>query len=258
MQDRDVDAHERIFETAFQPSLLPLFYPKTNGVLTPSDRQHGRTNTLKDLHSHPWLRSFVVIDPSTPPLPADLANLSASDAATSQSEGRVIGTAVWKIYPSPRTAEDFAAEKEYNLAGGYPPTANRAAMDAFFSAIDEAKARILGNRAYVLLHLLATDPEYHGRGAGAMHLAWGTEEADRLGLDAYLESSAAGRRLYEKFGFKEVEMLGFDSRKWGSEERIDHAVMLRPKREEKGVSGAGEGSGQEVKTGAGKMPNGTV
>lgn len=78
--------------------------------------------------------------------------------------------------------------------------------------------------------MLATDPAHHRRGAGALHLQWGLDEADRLHLPAYLEGSVMGQPLYERWGFEAVKLLDFDSRKYGSKEKIDHMLMLRPAR----------------------------
>ena len=41
-----------------------------------------------------------------------------------------------------------------------------------------------------------------------MLLKWGAEEADRLGLDSYLESSPEGKSLYEKYGFQVGDVCG--------------------------------------------------
>jgi len=58
-------------------------------------------------------------------------------------------------------------------------------------------------------------------------MAWGTAEMDRLGLFGYLEASAAGKPLYEKFGFKVARQVVFDATKYGASEKDVHAAMLR-------------------------------
>lgn len=61
-----------------------------------------------------------------------------------------------------------------------------------------------------------------------MLVRWGTEQADRDGLPAYLEASPAGRPLYERLGFKEVERREFELSKYGGEGSEISTVMIRP------------------------------
>lgn len=60
-----------------------------------------------------------------------------------------------------------------------------------------------------------------------MLLKWGTGEADRLGLPAYLESSDEGRILYERHGWREVGKLVVDLTKWGGPADTSTTLMLR-------------------------------
>lgn len=65
------------------------------------------------------------------------------------------------------------------------------------------------------MHLLHTDPNYQGRGAGGILTSQAIEEAAKRGLPAYLESSEAAHQLYLKHGFKDLEELVTDFGKWG-------------------------------------------
>ena len=56
------------------------------------------------------------------------------------------------------------------------------------------------------LELVATDPKYHGQGAGTLLLQYGCSRADRDAVEAYLEASPDAVRLYEKIGFVEAQM----------------------------------------------------
>lgn len=51
--------------------------------------------------------------------------------------------------------------------------------------------------------MLATLPEYQGQGAAGMLLRWGLEQADQMGVEAYVEASPAGLPVYRRFGWKE-------------------------------------------------------
>lgn len=54
---------------------------------------------------------------------------------------------------------------------------------------------------------MAVDPKYQKRGVGQALLRWGLDQADAEGLEAYLESSDDGLRLYGKNGF---ELVGWN------------------------------------------------
>jgi len=48
---------------------------------------------------------------------------------------------------------------------------------------------------------MATHPECQKRGLASTLMTWACERADREGVEFYLDASAKGRPLYEKFGF---------------------------------------------------------
>ena len=55
-----------------------------------------------------------------------------------------------------------------------------------------------------VLEIIATLPEYQGKGAAGQMLRWGTGRADELGVPCYLEANVKGRPIYERFGFRVV------------------------------------------------------
>ncbi|KAI0101994.1 hypothetical protein GGR51DRAFT_299551 [Nemania sp. FL0031] len=60
------------------------------------------------------------------------------------------------------------------------------------------------------LSLLCTSPKYYRRGAAKALLAPMLAIADTAGLRCYLEATTAGRPVYEKLGFRVVEVQKFD------------------------------------------------
>ena len=62
-------------------------------------------------------------------------------------------------------------------------------------------------RTCVDLEIVATIPEYQGRGAAGQLIRWGIARADELGLPCYLEANDVGRPMYERFGFRVVGEL---------------------------------------------------
>lgn len=72
-----------------------------------------------------------------------------------------------------------------------------------------------------------TDPAHQGRGAGSMILKHFADEADKLGLESYLEASEKGQPLYEKFGYETVEVFVVDLSKWDGPEKSENCLMVR-------------------------------
>ncbi|KAF2480182.1 hypothetical protein BDY17DRAFT_256402 [Neohortaea acidophila] len=101
-------------------------------------------------------------------------------------------------------------------------------MEDFFGRFKVAQQEIVGEQAHVKLQMLFTRREGFRRGAGTMHLAWGLEQADKLGIPAYLEASRMGRPLYERMGFQAVRDLPLDRERWNLTPEDTITCMLRP------------------------------
>lgn len=54
------------------------------------------------------------------------------------------------------------------------------------------------------LSVLTVDPDVHRSGAGSALLQWGCKQADRDGVDIYLEATDVGVPLYERHGFHHI------------------------------------------------------
>lgn len=92
------------------------------------------------------------------------------------------------------------------------------------------------------LRTLAVEPAYQRRGIGSKLMEQGLAEADRLGLQCILGASPEGEGLYERYGFRLVEVMGFKLWEYegGGEERMKgniarHVVMRRPPQVDKKV-----------------------
>ena len=62
-----------------------------------------------------------------------------------------------------------------------------------------------------MLEVLATVHDYKGRGAGKMLVKWGCNEADKAGVEVFVETNNSAVSFYQQFGFKlelEAEMPG--------------------------------------------------
>lgn len=53
----------------------------------------------------------------------------------------------------------------------------------------------------IVLHMAFTTPEYRRKGVGTIFMEWGTQKADSMGLECWLDATDNGRPLYEKHGF---------------------------------------------------------
>ena len=83
-----------------------------------------------------------------------------------------------------------------------------------------------------MLDILHTHPSHQGRGAGAHLVNWGTDLADKNGLQCYLESSPAGYPLFQKCNFEdvtemEIELNQYKKNGYG-QYKYKHLVMIRP------------------------------
>ncbi|KAI9714309.1 MAG: hypothetical protein M1820_000270 [Bogoriella megaspora] len=109
----------------------------------------------------------------------------------------------------------------------YPDSVRAGLVETFFGKMKRERKEIMGGRPYILLASLATHPDHYRKGAGSMLLSWGTERADGAGLEIYLESSAAGKSLYEKHGFETIKILETDLEKHGGQGSDKRWLMIR-------------------------------
>jgi len=145
-------------------------------------------------------------------------------AVDTDNDNRVVGVASWAIYEKERQAD----EVKKSFAQPMPiPEINCQARDAFLVHINEARVKYMGTAPCVMLNSLVVHPEYQRRGIGTALMKFGVDEADRLGFRGYLEASAGGKGLYEKFGYRRVDDLVFDTKPWGGDKIDIHTVMFR-------------------------------
>jgi GNAT superfamily N-acetyltransferase len=77
------------------------------------------------------------------------------------------------------------------------------------------------------VQLLATDPAYQRRGLASKLLRHIFEMADREGKMSYIEATAAGFPVYQKLGFKEVDIVEVDLSNFGGKGIAWNKIMLR-------------------------------
>ncbi|KAI0022573.1 acyl-CoA N-acyltransferase [Xylariomycetidae sp. FL0641] len=136
-----------------------------------------------------------------------------------EGEASMVAFAQWHVV----TAEQRQPPPRTRAFG---PGCNPEACELLFGSIARMRARALGDRPHVYLKFLQTDPKHQRRGAGAMLIRWGVEEAKKLGLVAYLESSEEGHELYKRCGFHDMEHVPVDLSKWGATQKSNSWSMM--------------------------------
>ncbi|KAL4999480.1 acyl-CoA N-acyltransferase [Aspergillus recurvatus] len=145
-------------------------------------------------------------------------SFKAVDSAT----GKLVGLTRWAVY-----AEDQAVDKsieevvEARLGSDIPGRRDEVAKE-IYTEIEVGKRELLGVgplvsnekgimlRKRVELEGIFVHPDYQGKGIAKRLLAWGIAEAERLGVDVYLEATEEGRPVYARMAFqvlKEVKIV---------------------------------------------------
>ncbi|KAI8624820.1 hypothetical protein F5Y19DRAFT_283182 [Xylariaceae sp. FL1651] len=91
----------------------------------------------------------------------------------------------------------------------YPRGADPALCRDFFALLSTLSEK-WNAKEMLGLSLLCTSPKYQRRGAAKALLLPMLEIADAVGLRTYLEATPGGRPIYEKLGFRTVELKEFD------------------------------------------------
>jgi hypothetical protein len=142
--------------------------------------------------------------------------VTSSDASGGDT---VIAFAQW-IAPSKTTTPELPT---------WPAGSDSELANSFFGGLFSTHKRLMDGRRHWYLELVATRPEFQGKGAAGMLLRWGLEKADGEGAESYLEASPEGKPIYERFGFVAQEELVVDLEGKGLEEKkYVEVFMVRP------------------------------
>ncbi|KAG0648274.1 putative N-acetyltransferase [Hyphodiscus hymeniophilus] len=111
----------------------------------------------------------------------------------------------------------------------WPEGSDHEIANHFFGNLVKKHAEIMEGRKHWYLEIIATRPEYQGKGAAGQLLRWGMARADEEGTETYLEASPDGKPIYEHFGFREVERLEVELKEEVLGEKVFiECFMIRP------------------------------
>jgi len=111
--------------------------------------------------------------------------------------------------------------------GQWPRGANLEVIGAKFGMLMKLKEKYCNDLETYYLQLLATDPAYQRRGLASKLLKHVLDSADREGKKAYIEATLAGYPVYERLGWKVVDVVEIDLSKWGGKGMGSNRIMLR-------------------------------
>ncbi|KAK2827851.1 hypothetical protein FQN49_007275 [Arthroderma sp. PD_2] len=149
-------------------------------------------------------------------------------------DGKIVGAALW----GHRTSTDWmdkltGAEKEteYKEEDDKLAQGNKQARHDFLTWLYGVRKRRMGGKPHILLYLLIVHPDYQRRGIGGAFIRDGVQQAEKLGVPAWLEASTAGFSVYKAHGFEVVEEFSLRLADYGGREEDGEAPswgMLKP------------------------------
>ncbi|KAK7210377.1 hypothetical protein V2G26_017555 [Clonostachys chloroleuca] len=120
----------------------------------------------------------------------------AVDIAT----GDIVGMALGDVYMKERSEEERKNPGVEWLQGE-----QRERAETILNPLWEVREKLFGGRRYIYVHVIAVDPAYQGRKAGALLVNWGIELGENAMLPVYGEASPTTAALYRKMGFETLE-----------------------------------------------------
>ncbi|KAF3015417.1 hypothetical protein E8E15_002082 [Penicillium rubens] len=107
-----------------------------------------------------------------------------------------------------------------------PQQMNKGVFNGFKKLLEESRKRYTTEND-IVLDLLATLPEYQGRGFGSAVLKWGMEKADASQSRIFLEGTPEGVPIYLKHGWKILEEVVMDYTQFGGVGQESFFLMMR-------------------------------
>ncbi|PYI03678.1 acyl-CoA N-acyltransferase [Aspergillus sclerotiicarbonarius CBS 121057] len=116
--------------------------------------------------------------------------------------------------------------KEHADGKAYPEGMRVDVYEAFWALLKDKQGLFVGEGDFVL-EFLATLPSAQGKGVGTALLQWGIEQADKRNARVYLEATTDGYALYQKYGWRDLEVMELDFTAFGGVGSQKWFAMMR-------------------------------
>ncbi|KAH8648654.1 hypothetical protein BX600DRAFT_475585 [Xylariales sp. PMI_506] len=153
-------------------------------------------------------------------LPQDGSTPKSRVVLIRKANGELISFAIYRILDMQNEEASKSWRSRWASAEGNPDLVDEK-LDSFFGTMEKAHKHLIGDRKHVFLEVLGTVQKEQKQGCASTLIKWGTEWADELGLESYLDASAMGKPLYEKFGYAVQDVSSLP-------ERSPAVPMIRP------------------------------
>ncbi|KAI1388509.1 acyl-CoA N-acyltransferase [Hypoxylon trugodes] len=160
--------------------------------------------------------------------------------AVDPNTGALVGYARWILPPSHFNAKDGGPEwpeaqtpevtdeekRQFEELAKSAWWGGRRDMSGIDDKNDVVMDRILAERPYIKLDYLAVHPENKGKGIATALVESGIRHAEKIGVPIFVMSYKAGRGVYERLGFKEVDRVIQDDSQYGGKGEYGAYFMI--------------------------------
>ncbi|KAF7876519.1 hypothetical protein EAF04_001609 [Stromatinia cepivora] len=101
-------------------------------------------------------------------------------------------------------------EKDNSLGSWWPEGEARDFTKMIFSQVFGLRAKRMA-RPHTQLSMMFTHPNHRRRGYGSLLMEYGMNKTLEMNVEALVEATAEGLPLYEKFGFRTIEIITIDT-----------------------------------------------
>ncbi|KAF2649554.1 acyl-CoA N-acyltransferase [Lophiostoma macrostomum CBS 122681] len=205
----DIPTYQDLRHLSFQHTMNKILYADNSGQYSPSTRSSVIAATESDMLSK-----------------------KATFLGCFHPDGTMIAGARWRFIGLPTPLDSSGAPQvrtmdhvtsELSIQDAFPES-DVGIWNSFFGQMHYGIKEHMGTRPYVCLDTLITHPGYRRLGAGKMLVEWGTERADKAGLETYLLATGIGEKLYLGLGFEGVGGMEVEA----GGEKIEFVHMIRP------------------------------
>lgn len=136
---------------------------------------------------------------------------------------KIIAGAYWHIYDKAPSETGGGEEEEMSCYWWPEEGRKRELADSVMGQLMATRSERMKGPC-LLLEICYTHPSYRRCGAGNLMLEWGTRTADSLGVESFIEATADGVPLYEKWGFKMMNEFVLRGELGGEGEEMDEKL----------------------------------